>query len=339
MNARRAELVIEYNGKNVSKALAESLLDFSYTDAAPGSLDDLQINLEDRDRKWQGAWSPAEGDQIKAEILVKNWNKDGELLRLPCGTFEVDSFEFSGPPDTVSIKAVSLPVGSNIRQEKRSKAWEKVTLKTIAADIAKKANLKLLYSAPFNPTYERLDQTEQADLAFLNDTATKEGIAIKVSAGQLVLFDEREYERKASVLTIKPGISDLISYKFSWSITNAAYRACEVSYTSGKSDKPIKTTFVPPGAPASGPVLKINEEVKGQAEALRLAEKSLRDKNKEVGRASLSLAGDIRLAAGTTITITGFYRFDGKYLVESAGHKVGSSGFTTDIEIRKVLGW
>ncbi|WP_217562795.1 phage late control D family protein [Paenibacillus sp. GbtcB18] len=338
-DARRAELVITYNGKNISRELAESLTDFSYNDAAPGSLDDLQISLEDRGRKWQKDWSPAEGDRIKAEIKVTNWGKAGEIKRLPCGTFEVDSIDFDGPPDKVSIKAVSLPIDSEARQEKRSKAWEKVTLKTIAADIAKRAKLKLKYEVKENPKYDRLDQASQSDLAFLNDTAIKEGIALKITAGQLVLFDEREFERKAPVLSIIRNQSDVTGYKFAWSTAYAAYRACEVSYTTSKSKKTIKAFYSPPGAPKTGPVLKINEQAKSQAEALRAAEKSLREKNKEAGKASLSLAGDIRLAAGVTINIEGWGRFDGKYLIISAGHKIGSGGYSTDIEIRKVLGW
>lgn len=338
-DARRAELVITYNGKNISRELAESLTDFTYTDAAPGSLDDLQISLEDRGRKWQTVWSPAEGDRIKAEIKVTNWGKAGETRRFPCGTFEVDAIDFDGPPDKVSIQAVSLPVDSEARQEKRSKAWEKVTLKTIAADIAKRAKLKLRYDVKVNPKYDRLDQSDQSDLAFLNETAIKEGIAVKITAGQLVLFDEKEFEKKPPVLSVIRDQSDVSSYKFAWSTAYAAYRACEVSYTSSKTKKTTKAFYSPPGAPKNGPVLKIKEQAENQAEALRMAEKSLREKNKEAGKASISLAGDIRLASGVTITVKGWGRFDGKYLVESANHNIGSGGYTTDIEIRKVLGW
>ena len=76
-----------------------------------------------------------------------------------------------------------------------------------------------------------------------------------------------------------------------------------------------------------------------QAEALRVARNELRNKNKESGKASLSLMGDVRMAAGMTLTIKGWGKFDGKYIVVSAAHAVSSSGYTTNIEIRKVLGW
>lgn len=103
--------------------------------------------------------------------------------------------------------------------------------------------------------------------------------------------------------------------------------------------KPIKVIYRPPGAPKDGPILKVSQSVGSQAEAINAARKSLREKNKEAGKATLSLMGNVGLAAGMTITIKGFGRFDGKYIIVSATHAVGGSGYTTNLEIRKVLGW
>ncbi|KAF6636513.1 late control protein [Paenibacillus sp. EKM208P] len=376
INARRAQVVVNYNGKDITKELSDYLLDFTYTDAEPGTLDDLQINLEDKARKWSGPWSPSAGDRIVAYIKTIGWDKPGEIKRLNCGTFEVDSIDFAGPPDTVSIKAVSLPVTTNVRQEKKTKAWESVTLKSIAAEIAKRAGFMLMYEAHGNPKYDRQDQTDVSDLAFLNDLCKQEGIALKVTGKKLVLFDEYVYEQKPPALTIERGVSDIISYGFSFTTQDVAYAGCEVSYqpaaakkksskkkddkdktkaattTDGstskdskkkkeKSEQPksIKVIYRPPGAPIDGPTLKVSQSVGSQAEALNAARKSLREKNKEAGKATLSLMGNVGLAAGMTITIKGFGRFDGKYIIVSATHAVGSSGYTTNVEIRKVLGW
>lgn len=339
-DSRRAELVLKYNGYDLSIDIADSLLDFTYNDAAPGYLDDIQISLQDRDLNWQSPdWIPMQGDKVKAEIRTINWMKDGEIKKIILGDFEVDTIEYSGPPDVVSIKAVSLPISSTGRQEKRTKAWEKVSLRTIAADVAKRSGLKLVYLAPDNPTYDRLEQTEKSDLQFLNDTAVQEGIALKVASKQLVLFDEFEFEKKSPVVTLSRGKDHIISYKFSWATAYATYIACEISYTKPKQKKTLKAVYRPPKAPKLGPVLKVKEQVNSEAEALRKAKKMLREKNKEIGKASFSLMGDTRLAAGTTIRIEGFGWFDGKYLIEQATHKIGSSGYTTDIEIRQVLGW
>ncbi|WP_238650007.1 phage late control D family protein [Paenibacillus piscarius] len=337
-DARRAVLVLSYNGKDVTADIAESLTALVYMDAT-GQLDDLNIDLEDRDHNWQGPWSPAEGDKIKAEIRTINWDGPGEIKSLPLGSFVVDTFDSSGPPDVVSIKALSLPISSGAKMEKRSKAWEKTTLKTVSQEIAKRAGLKLIYEAAENPSYSRLEQALQSDFGFLQETATKEGIAIKVSGGSLVLFDEFKYEQQAPIATITRGKDNVLGHSFSWSAANTAYRSCTISYTDSKTKKAISATYTPPGAPKNGPVLKINEQADSQAAALQLARKRLREKNKLVGTGSLSLMGDIRMAATLTLNIKGWGRFDGKYIIESAKHSIGGSGYTTDLEIRKVLGW
>jgi phage protein D len=338
-NARKAEAIIVYNGKDISADLAGSIIDLSFTDNAPGQLDDLQISLEDSQRIWQGSWSPTAGDTISASLRVIDWLISGDKRTLPLGTFEVDSATLSGPPDTVQIKALSLPVGVGARREKRSKAWEKFSLRSIARDIATRAKLMLLYEVPDNPVYDRVDQTEQSDMAFLIELCSKEGVALKVSSGKLVLFDERAYEQRKVVATLTRGDYVVMSYSFGWSTTDTAYRACQVSYTPPKAKKGLTVTYTPPGAPKIGPLLKINENVKSQGEALRLARMKLREQNKNYGRASLSLVGDIRMSAGLTINLSGFGRYDDKYIIESAVHTMSGSGYTTSIEIRKVLEW
>lgn len=375
IEARHAAILVKYNGKDVTADLAADLLDFSYTDAAPGEADDLSITLQDRFRRWSGLWTPNKGDMIVAEILPRNWEKKGDKLRLPCGSFSVDSLELSGPPDTVAIKAASIPGDVPGRMEARTKAWEKATLKSIAAEVAKRCKLKLLYTADVNPAYDRQDQTDQTDTAFLAQLAKDEGIALKVSGGQLVLFDEADFEKKKHVATFKRGESNILNYKFSDDTAFVAYSSATVSYTPPKPEKAkaankarkdtkktgggaspspspkvaaatavteqpaIIVTYTAPGTSTDGPVLKINQSVSTRAEAQRVARNTLRENNKQAGQASFDLMGDVRLASGVTIMVEGFGRFDGKYIVVSATHSVGSGGYTTSITIRKVLGW
>lgn len=333
--ARRADVHVGYNGKDITASLSSSLLAVSYTDNKPGLLDDLQITLQDREQLWQGDWSPEEGDKIDAYLKTVNWNGPNRFAKLPFGVFEVDGVDFSGPPDVVQIKATALPYGTGASRERRSRAWERATLKMLAADVARGSKLKLIYEAPDNPLYDRMEQNNQTDLGFLLDLCQKEGLALKVTSGKLVLFDEFKYEQATPVLGITR--QDVISYSFGWTVVDAAYRSAQLVYKDSK--KTISASYTPPGTPKSGPVLKLNESVSSEAEAIRICRKRLREVNKNYGRGSMSLPGDVRLAAGITITISGWQRFDGKYIIESAAHSVSSGGYATSIEIRKVLGW
>lgn len=374
---RRVKLHVNYNGKNISESLMNFVTDFSYTDAASGELDDLTIVVSDRDRKWQKTWMPAEGDKIAAAIEVFDWEKEGQIEKYPCGTFHVDSLSFSGAPDELRIQAASFPISSGVRQEKRTKVWEKVNFSVIAADVAKRAGLKLVREVKTDPTYDRIEQQEKTDFGFLLDLAKQGGIACKVTDGKLVLFDESKFEKGKSVAVFERDKDRIISYSFEWSADNCAYRACELTYEESekitvidppkedpkgdpKGDpkdtpkrrkkrkkkgrkktikKTKKVTYVPPGAPKMGPILRVKESAKSQADALRIAKNRLREKNKQANRASMSVMGDIRIAAGVVITIKGFGKFDGKYIVDRVVHQVGGSGYVTNMELRKVLGW
>jgi len=111
--------------------------------------------------------------------------------------------------------------------------------------------------------------------------------------------------------------------------------AAAASSDKGKT-KVITGKYVIPGV--TGPVLKINQKVDTVAEAQRLAKNKLREQNKGAGVASLVIPGNVGLAAGITITIKGWGRYDGKYLITKATHAVGDA-YTTSLDIRKVLGY
>lgn len=332
--ARRAKLLLKYNNRDISKDLAEYLISFSYTDHASGKADDLQITLEDRQGLWQRDWMPERGATLQASIVVENWDREGHLGTLPLGTFEIDEIESQGPPETVTIKAVSVPESAALRGEDKTRAWERTRLSCIARDITGKAGLKLLYEADEDPQYDRIEQTEQSDLAFLLKLCEDAGLSLKVTGTQMVIFDDSKYEQMPPVMTITRGLSDVISYSASVSIRDI-YSAARVQYKGGKKKKEIVYTYRPPNAPKTGKVLVINERVDSIAQAQRLAKKRLRQKNKDEYRFSLTMVGNTAMVAGVTVVIKGWGKHDGKYFVEKATHE--GPGYTVKLELRQVL--
>ncbi|GAV21615.1 phage late control D family protein [Carboxydothermus pertinax] len=333
--SRRAKLYLKYNKKDISADLAPYLLGFSYTDYASGKADDLQITLEDKAGIWNSSWMPEKGATLSASLIAQHWEKEGTMKKLPLGTFEVDEIECSGPPNVVTIKAVSVPVSSSLRGEDKTKAWEKTRLSVIAKDIAKNAGLKLLYDTNYNPTYDRIEQTAESDLSFLLRLCEDAGLALKITNKQIVIFDESKYEKMVPIITITRGKSPVISY-YGVSATREVYSAARVEYE-GRNKKVIKYTYRPPNRPKTGKTLIINERVSSLAEAINLAKMRLRQQNKEEVKFSLTMLGDIRLVAGVTVMIKGWGKFDGKYFVETAEHS--GPGYTIRLELRRVLEW
>lgn len=332
-NTRRAIADITYMGVNITQDIAPYLKAFTFNDNE-GKSDDIQIELEDRERKWQGPWLPKKGDKISASILLRNWYKEGEDVTLKCGTFYVDDVSFKGPPDTVNIKALSVPFTKGGKDTEKTRAWENTTLQNILSEVASSAGLSLVYDAP-EFTYDRVEQDKKTDLAFAKNMAKREGLATKVTKEQLIVYDELTYESKGPVNTLTRGEDDIKGYDFKETAAEEQYAKVEISYFDGKTKKLIKYTYDVPGV-KEGPTLKINKRATSIDEAKRWAQKEARNKNKGSKSGKITLKGNEKMVQGVTVNVVNFGAFDTKYFIETSSHKV-TGGYTTDISLREVL--
>lgn len=361
VHSRRAEVEITYEGVNITKDIAPFFESFRYTDNGNSKADDVNITLQDRDGKWRYQWMPKEGDKINVNIVLYHWEKDGVVQRIKCGTFYIDTISYSGPPDVMTIGAVSYPLAGGLKREKKTKAWEKASLKTIATSIAKAAGLKLIFEIA-DVKYDRIDQTDQSDISFLANLAEKESATVKVTNDTIVIYDDFKFESTKPIRNIERGVSNIKQYNFQRNFDDVAYAKCTVTYTktvTGKKKSTSKTTtqsvvattaattkkkkktititgtFTIPGK--TGPTLKLQERVESTAQAVRRARNELRNRNKQANTASFTIVGDPKLVQGVTVEVLKFSNFNGKYFTESVTHSIGSSGYETSIQCRKVL--
>lgn len=278
-----------------------------------------------------------QGASLAVSIIQKDWEENGDRRVLDCGEFTIDTIKVSGPPAKITIKATSLPAGSSVRAVKKNKSWENIRLSAIAAQIAAAGNIKSYFSGDYDPVYSRKEQSNESDIAFLSRLCVDAGMSLKVTAGALVIFDEDEYEKKPAIRTFSPQKGNILSYTFSDGSSDKAYSSCRVSWTD-TNGKTIEYTYTPRiDNPGTGEVLEINERVDSREEARKLAMKRLKAKNKDRFSASLKIIGDAGLAAGVTVNVSGWGAFDGKYMIKTAVHSIGS-GYTTELTLRKCLG-
>jgi hypothetical protein len=181
---------------------------------------------------------------------------------LDCGSFEIDSVDFAGPPDTVTIKALSIPISSSIKNSEKTRAWEDATLQKIAQDIADGAGLELMYEVEDDIQLDRVDQEEKSDMGFLLELCVQYGVALKVTDNKVILFEEEAYEAKPVIDTFdKKEFGDggrLLSYSFSQDTSGTV---CKViaSYKDPKSGQLVQAEFEPPEPPATGQIAYVNE--------------------------------------------------------------------------------
>ena len=340
--ARRTAVEISFDGADITKDIKPYLLGVTYTDNEEDAADDLQIRIQDRGNIWLQSWleevirAAAAGKlKIGAVIKPEGWGNDAAL---PTGNFELDSVGPGGPPAEIAIKGTALPFSTPVRQTRRSKAWESYTLSGIANEIAGNAGMSCMYEASNDPFYRRVEQIKTSDIDLLSRLCHNAGISLKVTDNMLVLFDQKDYEGKGAVLTIKRGGGKYIKYKLGTGSADTQYGSCRVSYTDPGSGKCIEGTYTASGEDAkSGQCLEITARVADAGEAKALAEKQLRLHNKFTRTASFTLPGNTALVAGVTVMLEGWGGWDGKYIIKQARHTVDPSGYTTQIAVRRVL--
>ena len=326
---RNVRPTIKIASVDVTRDLSPYLLNISYTDNLSGEADTLDVELMDKDRLFINEWMPTLSDTLSISLTKDSGTGQRETLDL--GVFEIDEVEASSPPSTFKIKAVSVSQNSALRQRDESRSWENVKLSEIAQDIASASGVELFYKASDDPTISRAEQQEQSRLAFLEKLCKDNFLALKVSDGKLIIFDESELDKQEPVTTLYSH-KDLINFQARYTIQDV-YGRCDVVYRHNSKDELLQGSFE---SGASGKVLKVNKKVDDKAEAERLARNKLREKNKEQVKLSLTTIGNFSLVAGNVVALKNFGKFDWNYLVEKAVHSL-SDGYTTKVELRRCL--
>lgn len=331
--AARSRVILLYNGVDISADVSRDLVRFEFTDNASGQVDDLQVTLQDRQGLWRGAWLPEKGASLVA-VVVPAFGTG----TLACGSFQIDEVQISGPPNVVTMKAVSTPVESAIRSEKHTKAWESDGLQNIAAEIAQEAGLALFYEAPA-VNYDRVDQREESNLQFLQRLAEEAGLNLKISDTQVVIYDEQTLEAQASVATIDVEGGMVTRYGVR-SKTRDVYRAARSRYRDGSKNETFEFLFEPEEAPQVGQVLELRRRVESLDEARNLCRRELRNKNRSEVTIDIAMVGNTLMQAGQNIDVAGIGALSAKFHVEQARHTIDSGGgYTTSITGHRVLSY
>ena len=353
--ARRSEARISIDGVDVTTDIAPYIISVVYTDNEADEADDLQIKLHDRESLWLKSWvakmidkaaSSSSTDYTKNGLGIQavfgrsNWNGDGKDDVLDTGFLEFDDISADGPPSTITIKATSLPFSSQIRQTKKSRAWESYYLSGIVREMATKAGLGYMYLSGTDPYYKRVEQYNTSDISFLSTLCKKAGISLKTTGKMLVCFDQASYEARSSILTITRGSGQYGKYKLHAGHSDTEYASCRVRYTppSGSTIEGIAYVEDYNENSETNQQLEIKAKVSSIGDAKRLAAKYLRLYNKYAKTVTFNLPGNTGAVAGLTFTLSGWGAFDGKYIIKQSKHTVSkSSGYTTQIVGRAVL--
>ena len=231
--ARNIRVIVIFNKVDISDEIAHSISSLNYTDNSKNAIDDLELELENLDYRWLKEWYPDENAQLLVGIHEE---KENETNFLDLGTFYVDEPTFEN--NRLNLKCLALPLDQNIRDQKNSVAWERITLKELVTQIANKHEMNAEIYAE-NEFFERLDQNQETDLAFINRVVKETGLNMKVSDDKIIIFDDEEMEKNDTIEIFN--INDERIRSFSLKKKNKEiYDKVEVSYYDPDKKKVIK---------------------------------------------------------------------------------------------------
>lgn len=329
-DARRAEVEVTYEGKDISTPINEYLESFSYADIASGESDRIQMELHDIKKEWMDAWMPSKGDRISSTVILHHWFADGTAERMYCGEFELDEMAFSGRPLSCELGAVSIPRDEPFNVQARTKTWEGTTVRQIAEEIAGRAGIPLYYEAE-EIGIEIIEQNEQTDCKFLYSVCADYGLAMKVYANRIIIFDEEIYENRPSVKTIHETDMSKWDYK---STMAGTYTGAVVRYADPNNEEEYEVTIG-----GGSRILEINENADSIEDAERKGIAKLNNENKKAVTMTITLMADPRLVAAACIDVEGLGgKINGKYYIDKATtQKNGRGTCQTKLELHRVV--
>jgi uncharacterized protein len=292
---RSPDWMLTYLGVNITGNISSTVLSISCTDTLQGASGQLDIMVEDHEKRWQGPWYPTEGDTVT--LLI---GYSGESL-LPCGEFEIDELELggspAGPPDVFHLRCLAAFITPAMRTP-NSAGYENQTLIQIANTIAGKYGYSVVGApAALNLSFARVTQRQEADVAFLDRLARSHNYNFTIRGRQVVFYSRSALENAAPVSKIRR--NDILHFSFK-SKTHRVYKAAQVSYQDLATKHLIAQSTMAAPAPPTGDTLKLIRRCENGQQALLKAQSALHCESMIRTTARLTTIGETRYAAAIT---------------------------------------
>ena len=321
---RKPIFKVLYEDKDITRDLKEFILAVRYKDNAGGILDEIEIEVDNRDRRWFKSWFPDKYDRVRLFI-----GYEGENL-LNCGKFLLDKKVYRGFPETLKLKGMAIPYeNEEFFKTAKSRVFENTTLKKVVSDVAIGGNLQPLIVLKEDVNIKRIEQKNVSDSKFLFELAKKFDCVFKVMDEKVVFSSWDSLMEANASFEIKD--EDIIGYMIDDNIHNL-YKEAVVEYFD-KDTNSLKTYSFKDPYVKFGDTLKINEKAEDLNQAKIIAKSALRANNLLGVKISLDVVGDTKYMAGVNVLVKGFGNYDGKYFINSATHVISGEGYKIKLEL------
>lgn len=275
-------------------------------DAVGISLDSIELILNNTINEWSG-WKPAKKHSLN--IMYEGFKS---------GIHYIDDIVQN--KSKIVLKA--LPIHPELKQP-NTKAWNDIRLLELLGEFATKYGLSLKTYEIENQHYKRVEQVAISDVKFLLERCMLEGYILKITDGNLVVFNEKIFESKGPIsIRYDESISDFKYHDKSTDIYGGA------TLKWGDIDYSCKSS-------CDGSMLDINSiQVSSIGEAERFSKNILRNYNKYEKTLVIYKSLDMGKAAGNVVNVEGFGLCDGLYFIYQVTHKLSNN--SSVLRLRKI---
>ena len=319
-------LKLTADSKPLNDQVMARIMTLSVTDNKNLDADELTLTLDDHD----GALAlPKRG------VKLQCWMGFEDAGIHDMGIYIVDSSEWAGTPDTISIRAKSADFKSSLKSG-HSQSYHNKTLGEIAETVAKRQQLTLSIKPELvSIDVGHVDQTDESDIHLLTRLCHQYGAVVNIKHGKLLIFTANSnvsasgHALDITIITRQTGDqfrysvedrqSDYDNVSASYQDTKTATRKTVNNNEAKTKTRRLKGTYKSKEAATAA----------ANAEAKRIKEE----------QAKFSITTAYAYPAVTTespITLQGFKaEIDAlKWTVDKATHTYGkSSGLTTQLEL------
>lgn len=329
--AMRSKIALKYNDVDVDRNVTDECESFAFEDNAYGKADSIELTMSNKSGKWMNNWHPQALDYLKAWIKVENWQEGKRNAKLFCGKFTIDEIVYQGFPQIVQLRGISIPIDGGFNVTERNRTWKKTTTKQILQDIAKAAEIELVYDAQVYAINETT-QSGSTDMEFAFTVCEDYDLALKLYNDRMVVYSKAAYEKKDPVYKIsKDDIGD--NYTIQEQI-RTIYDSAKIQYTDNK--KTVTYDYTIPGKKGTRKMF-VSEKAESIADAERKVKAKLRENLRKSRTIELELMGNVRYKAAENFKLEGFGTLDGIYFVDYVSHKKANGKYTCSLEAHRVV--
>lgn len=352
------------NKKDITTLISHRLMSMTIADNRGFEADEIDIQLSDHDGKLA---FPRRGAMLEVAI---GWQ--GEQL-IPKGKFIVDELQYSGSPDSLTLRARSADLRGSL-SDKKERSFDNISFENLINQIAKENQLEGACAEAFKEkVIPHLDQTNESDINLLSRLAENYDAIATVKNGKLLFMPVglglTVSGKALPTIEITRQMGDNFSFSLTESDNYKAVRAYWHNMDNGKKGvvlidkntkierlaKPTqhteeggtstetsktkkKVTLVQtqPVETDSNKMKTLRHTYKTEAYAINAAKAAFDKMRRGIASLSINLAdGNALLMPELRVRVSGFKdQIDSsRWIISKVTHNLTTSGFTTSLEL------